>query len=243
MKLNCIIVDDEPVARKLLKEYIEDIGFLYLEGSAENPLKANDLLLSKNVDLMFLDINMPKMSGIDLLKTAPGLPMTILTTAYPDYALEGFELAVLDYMVKPFSFGRSLKACLKAKEYFVLKNSARSLNPAKNTLDYFFVKHNGRFEKILFDELLYVEALQNYVVLHTTDSRKLIVYLTIKGVLEQLSPEMFIKVHKSTIINLQKVKSVEGNIIQVGNESVTISQSLQEEVLNKIVRKNLLKRE
>jgi DNA-binding LytR/AlgR family response regulator len=118
--MNCIIIDDEPVARKLLEEYIEDIDYLDLVGRAENPLKAGALLRSQQVDLLFLDVNMPKMSGIEFLRSLPVKPPTILTTAYTEYAIEGFELDVLDYLVKPISFERFLKACNKAREYFEL---------------------------------------------------------------------------------------------------------------------------
>src|SRR5690348_3632504 len=116
MKLKCIIIDDEPVARKLLEEYISDIDFLELTGKAENPIRAS-ALLNGHVDLMFLDINMPKMSGLEFLKTSTSLPSTVMTTAYSEYALEGFELNVLDYLVKPFAFDRFVKACNKAREY------------------------------------------------------------------------------------------------------------------------------
>src|SRR6185369_16359928 len=175
MKLKSIIVDDEPVARKLLQEYIEDISFLELAGQADNPLKAQTILNNETIDLIFLDINMPKLTGIEFLRTSSSLPMVILTTAYTEHALDGFELDVIDYLVKPFSFERFLKACNKANEYHQL-----TLRSEKNQVpeNYFFVKHNGRIEKILYDDLLFVEAALNYVILHTVNG-KMIVYLTI----------------------------------------------------------------
>jgi len=240
MKLNCIIVDDEPVARKLLEEYVEDIDFFQLIGKAENPVKANALLNNNKVDLMFLDINMPKMTGIEFLRTSASLPLTILTTAYTEYAIEGFELDVLDYLVKPFSFERFLKACNKAKEYFELQNNSTE---KKNVEDhsYFFVKCNGKIEKIFYDELLYVEAMLNYVVLHT-EERKLIIYLTMKGIAEQLPAGIFLKVHKSAIININKIKSIEGNEINMGKAKVIISQNLQENVMKQILKDKMLRR-
>jgi DNA-binding LytR/AlgR family response regulator len=240
MKLNCIIVDDEPVARKLLEEYIEDVDFFQLIGKAENPVKANVLLNNNKVDIIFLDINMPKMSGIQFLRTSASLPPTILTTAYTEYAIEGFELDVLDYLVKPFSFERFLKACNKAKEYFELQNNF-SEKKSSEEHSYFFVKCNGKIEKIFYDELLYVEAMLNYVVLHT-EERKLIVYLTIKGITEQLPTDIFLKVHKSAIININKIKSIEGNEINMGKAKVIISQNLQENVMRKILKDRMLKR-
>src|SRR5206468_5510880 len=138
MKLKCIIVDDEPVARKLLREYIDDIPFLEIAGEADNPLKAQSILDREAVDLVFLDINMPKLTGIEFLRTSASLPMVIMTTAYAEHALDGFSLDVMDYLVKPFSFERFLKACNKAKEYHELKIQAtRNVHMQQN---YFFVK-------------------------------------------------------------------------------------------------------
>jgi len=237
MNLNCIIVDDEPVARKVLEEYIGDIDFLTLVGKAENPVKANALLEEHKIDLLFLDINMPLMNGIDFIKSSPELPLTVLTTAYPDYALQGFELDVLDYLVKPFSAERFLKACTKAKEYYLIKNKL----PEEQRSNYFFVKCDGRIEKVFYDEVIYVEAMQNYVMLHT-ENRKMLVYLTIKAVEEQLPSNLFLKIHKSTIIHVGKIKSIQGNEVDLGSAKVIISQGLYENVMNEIVRDKLMKR-
>jgi len=238
MKLNCIIIDDEPVARKLLEEYILDTDFLQLAGKAENPIKATALLNTIKADLIFLDINMPKMNGIEFLRTSIDLPLTIMTTAYTEYAIEGFELNVLDYLVKPFSYERFLKACVKAKEYYQLKNKQPE---DQSSPDYFFVKCDGRIEKILYDELVYVEAMRNYVVLHT-ENRKLVVYLTMKGIAEQLPENIFLKIHKSTIVNIHKIKSIEGNEINVGKAKVIISQSMHEAVMKEILKGKMIKR-
>jgi len=234
MNIQCIIVDDEPDARRLLEEYIGDIAFLQLVGKAENPLKAAALLSSQHVDLMFLDVNMPKMSGIEFLRSSGTLPVTIMTTAYTEYAIEGFELDVLDYLVKPISFERFLKACNKARDF-----SAFQSGPPPS--DHFFVKCDGRIEKVFYDELVLVEAMLNYVVLHT-DTRKLMVHLTIKGVAEQLPSGRFLKIHKSTIINIDKVKSIEGNEVNLGKTKAVISQNLQESVTREIIRDKLMKR-
>jgi len=239
MKLKCIIVDDEPVARKLLREYIDDIPFLEIAGEADNPLKAQSSLDREAVDLVFLDINMPKLSGIEFLRTSSSLPMVIMTTAYAEHALDGFTLDVLDYLVKPFSFERFLKACTKAKDYYQLKVKAeKNAGIQKN---YFFVKCNGRIEKILYDELLFIEASLNYVTLHTING-KMIVYLTIKGIMESLPSELFVKVHKSFIVNVQQINSIEGNLIHLGKSEIPISQSSQDEVMKRILKDKMLKR-
>lgn len=241
MKLSCIIVDDEPVARKVLEEYIEDIDFLQLAAKAENPVKASALLNSHKIDLMFLDINMPRMSGIEFLRTSINLPMTIMTTAYTEYALEGFELDVIDYLVKPFSSDRFLKACTKAKEYYDLKNKPAEIVSSAPAQDYFFVKCDGKIEKVLHDELVYVEAMLNYIVLHT-ENRKMIVYLTIKGIEAQLPANLFLKIHKSTIINISKIKTIEGNAIDIGKAKVLISQNLHDTVMKLILKDKMIKR-
>ena len=242
MKMNCIIVDDEPIARKVLEEYVEDIDFLQLIGKAENPVKAGILLTNSKVDLLFLDINMPHMSGIEFLRSSNNLPLTIMTTAYIEYAIEGFELDVIDYLVKPFSFERFYKACAKAKEYYELKKAQSENTVIADPLNnYFFVKCNGRIEKIFYDELVFVEATQNYVTLHT-ENKKMLVYLTIKSMAEQLPQNIFFKIHKSTIININRIKSIEGNEITVGNAKVVISQNLHDTVMKEILKDKMLKR-
>ena len=241
MNLNCIIVDDEPMARKVLEEYIEDINFLQLVGKAENPVKANVLLNNNKIDLMFLDINMPRMSGIEFLRNSTMLPMTIMTTAYTEYAIEGFELDVVDYLVKPFSSDRFLKACTKAKEYYELKSKPTEHVNINRVYDYFFIKCDGKIEKVFYHELLYVEAMLNYVVLHT-ENKKMIVYLTIKGIEEQLPKNIFLKIHKSTIVNTTKIKTIEGNEINIGKAKVLISQNLHDNVMKEILKNKMIKR-
>lgn len=236
--IQCVIIDDEPLARKGLKEYIADTEFLALAGEFDNPLKATELLGRGGVQLLFLDIQMPKITGIDFFKSLQHAPPVIFTTAYPQYALEGFELNALDYLVKPVSFDRFLKAALKAKEYYEIreKNHAEAHGD-----DYFFVKADNKVVKIRFDEVLYVEALQNYVVIHTPD-KKYMTYLTFKSVEEYLPPANFIRVHKSYIIASAKVDSIEGNDIRIGQQHIPVSRNLKEEVMEKLLKDRFLKR-
>jgi len=239
MNLNCIIVDDEPIARKLLLEYIEEIDFLTLVGNAENPLKAIPLLKTNDIDLVFLDVNMPKMSGMEFLKSSTNLPMIIMATAYGEYALEGYEMAVVDYLVKPFSLERFIKACQKALELKVLRSKKESQD--KSESDYFYVKCNNKIERIVYDELLYIEAMANYITLYTV-SGKLMVYLTIKGILKKLPNQNFIQVHKSVIVNADKIKSIEGNMLHIGDAKITISAGFHTEAMDKILRDRFIKR-
>jgi DNA-binding LytR/AlgR family response regulator len=239
MTLNCVIIDDEPIARKLLQEYIEETDFMVLVGTAENPLKATGLINKLEVDLIFLDINMPKMNGFDFLRSTTNLPMVIMTTAYGQYALDGFEMAVVDYLVKPFSLERFLKASQKALELKTLKE--RKPAPEKPEPDYFYVKCDGKIEKVIYDELVYIEAMTNYVTLYTLND-KLIVYLTVKGILEKLPPNKFLQVHKSYIVNVNSIKAIEGNMLHLGNTKITIGPSFCDAVMNSILKDRFIKR-
>jgi DNA-binding LytR/AlgR family response regulator len=239
MKLKCIIIDDEPVARKVLQEFIEDIDFLELVGEAENPLKAMSLLNTNEIDIIFLDINMPKINGIDFLKSSTINSSIIMTTAYADYAVDAYGLNVLDYLVKPVAFERFLKACNKAKDVIELKRQSHVKPQSVN--GHFFIKCNNQIEKIFYQDLIYAEAMMNYVMLYTS-SRKMMVYITIKSLEEQLPAAMFIKVHKSFIVNINKIKSIEGNILDIGIAKITISQNLKEKVLNEILKDRMIKR-
>ncbi len=242
LKINCIIIDDEPLARKGLKEYIADIEFLNLIAEFDNPLKATTLLAEQPVELLLLDIQMPKITGLDFLKSLPSPPLTILTTAYPQYALQGYELNVIDYLLKPFSFDRFLKAAMKAKAYIETAGKNPLQQGKKNESDnYFFIKTDNKLVKLLHDDVLFAEALQNYVAIHTRE-KKYICYLTIKSVEEQLPSDKFIKVHKSYIVAANKVETIEGNDIRIGTHSIPISRNTKEEVLEKILQNRLLKR-
>lgn len=239
MKMNCIIVDDEPVARKGMEEYVHSVDFLNLVGTCENAGKAEAILNNSTVELMFLDIHMPGVSGIDFLKGLQHPPMAIFTTAFSEHALEGFSLDVIDYLVKPILFERFRKATQKAYDFFLLKQKA---GDSANTRDvYFFVKSDGKFEKVLFDEVCFVEALQNYVIIHTV-TRKLITYLTLTSLENQLPRRQFLKVHKSFIVSVTRVNAIEGNEIVIGSSRIPISRTLKDEVMQAILGNNLFKR-
>lgn len=239
MKLKCIIIDDEPIARKLIEEFIGDIDFLELIGQAENPAKAISLLSDNAIDLIFLDINMPTINGINFLKSSKNTASIIMTTAYAEYAVEAFSLDVLDYLVKPIPFERFLKACIKAREVYETKKQIAQSAP--NAADHFFIKCDNQIQKVFYNDLLYAESMLNYVVLYTT-ARKMIVYITLKSLEEQLPESRFIKVHKSYIVNRDKIKSIEGNMLNIGSEKITISQNLREKVLNDILKDKVIKR-
>lgn len=242
--IRCIITDDEPFARKGLQKYVEQIDFLQLKGICENAVELNSLLKREPVDLLFLDIEMPYMTGIDFLKNLSAPPRVIFTTAYEKYAVQGFELEVLDYLLKPISFDRFLKAANKAFDYFrVMQELARGEQsgvPAAGH-DYIFVKADTRLEKVQFEDILFVEALENYVAIHTRE-RKLITHLTLKMLQDKLPAGAFIQPHKSYIVSIDKINSIEGNVLHIAQYQVPISKYQKDEVMEKIVNSKLLKR-
>ena len=240
--INCVIIDDEPLARKGLREYVADVDFLQLTGEYDNPLKATEVISKGDVQLLFLDIQMPKITGLDFMKTLQRPVPVIFTTAFPQYALDGFELNALDYLVKPISFDRFLKAALKAKEYYEVRQKNESAeSSAAASHDYFFIKSDNKLVKIAFNDILFVEALQNYVVVHTPE-KKHITYLTFKSVEEYLPSNQFIKVHKSYIVPAAKIDSIEGNDIRIGQHHIPVSRNLKDEVMDKLLKGKFLKR-
>ncbi|HVU95576.1 MAG TPA: LytTR family DNA-binding domain-containing protein [Puia sp.] len=234
-RIKCIITDDEPFARKGLQGYIGQIDFLDLRGICENAIELNSLLKREPVDLLFLDIEMPYLTGIDFLKQLATPPRVIFTTAYEKYAVQGFELEVLDYLLKPISFDRFLKAANKAFDYFLQQQT-----PAA-TEDYIFVKADSRLEKIAFADILFAEALENYVAIYTRE-KKVITHLTLKMLQEKLPPSAFVQPHKSYLVAIDKINSIEGNILHITQYQVPISKYQKEEIMEKIVNSKLLKR-
>lgn len=235
--LTCIIIDDEPIARKGLKEYMSDVEFLQLKGEFDNPVKAMDLLIKEPVDLLFLDIQMPRMTGLELIRSLPHPPMVIFTTAYTQYAVDGFELNAVDYLLKPFSFDRFLKAVVKARS----QAEAAGKGPSPAEADYFYVKSDNRLVKINYQDVLFAEALQNYVAIHTTQ-KKYITYLTFHSIEEHLPSARFLKTHKSYIVAIDKIESIEGNEIRIGAHHIPISRTEKEAVMEKLLQNKFLKR-
>ncbi len=235
-KMRCIIVDDEPVARKILQEFAERVPFLEVAGKFENALKAEDFLQGNLVDIMFLDIEMPRLSGLQYLKTSVIQPLVILTTAFPQYALEGYELNIIDYLLKPFAFSRFLKAVQKAKEYAEMKDATTPASIAS----YIFVRSEKRIEKIELADILYIESIGNYVNI-CTEHKKIIVYLTLKGIESQLPSSEFIKIHQSFLVSLSQINAIEGNQVILKNKELPMSRNYKDTVM-KLVEQRLLKR-
>lgn len=230
-RLKCIIADDEPIARQILKKYVGDVPYLELVATCKNAMEVLDVLQEQSVDLLFLDINMPKLSGISLLKTLTQRPKVILTTAYPEYALEGFELSVTDYLLKPFSFERFLKAVGKVKEAVApIATPVSNADPVP--VRSLFVKSDKKMVKVKFDEIHYIEAYGNYIKIYTDTT--LLTQQTLSEFLTKL-PAEFIRIHKSYVINFHQLKLVEGNHLVLENEtSLPIGKSYKKAVLDRI---------
>lgn len=227
--INCLVVDDEPIARTGLLEHIKQIDFLHAVAECKSAMEAASWLQLKRIDLIFLDIQMPKLTGIDFIKNLTDPPLIVFTTAYPEYAIEGFELDVLDYLLKPISFARFFKAAVKAQDYLNLK--IKESHPVAD--DYFFIKCNQKLEKIKLADVQYIEGMSNYVTVHTKQ-KNYITYLTFKGVEEQLPHHLFIRTHKSFLVSVNAIQTIDGNELRLESCTLPISKSYKEEVMNRI---------
>lgn len=216
-----LIIDDEPIAHDIIKGYCDLLPNMKLAEQCYDAIEALDFLRNHKVDLIFLDLNMPKLKGFDFLKTLPNSPKVIVTTAYKEYALEGYELNIIDYLLKPFSFERFLKAINKATH---LKSDSSQLKATNNGEDqYFFLYSDKKHVQVKLNDILFVEAAGNYckVVLN---ENQILIREKISDVLEMLSPEKFIQVHKSYIVSKENIEAVEGNRIQIKGHQIPIGK-------------------
>ncbi len=228
MVINCLVVDDEPIAREGILEYIRQIDYLKPVAQCKSAAEAAGLLQKNKIDLIFTDIQMPKLSGIEFVKALADPPLIIFTTAYSEYALEGFELDVVDYLLKPISFPRFLKSVEKAQSYLHARIREVSI-----TEDFFFIKCNGKIEKITMDEVVYIEAMANYVIIHTRQ-KKYITYLTFSGIEEQLPAHLFVRIHKSFLVAISAFQTIDGNEVITGSVRLPLSRNYRNEVMSRI---------
>ncbi|WP_421830553.1 LytR/AlgR family response regulator transcription factor [Larkinella sp.] len=238
--MNCVIIDDEPLAREGIANYVREIDFLNLVQTCQNPVELIKLLDEHRIDLLFLDIQMPKMNGIDFLKIVQNPPIVIITTAFPSYALESFQLNVLDYLLKPITFDRFFKAANKAKEYFQLitKPAHTDLQKADLNADYFFIKCENKYEKIQFCDILYIQGLQNYVTIYTRKG-KYVTLLYLKNLEQNLDSKSFIRVHKSYLVSIDKIEAIDGNEIIIQSHRIPISRHYREQIIQQVVKTKL----
>jgi DNA-binding LytR/AlgR family response regulator len=232
MEIKAIIIDDEPLAQNVIEQYARKLPHLLIAEKCNDAIAALQWLQQNEADLMFLDVNMPKLSGISFLKTLKNAPLVIFTTAYSDYAIEGFELDAVDYLKKPFSFERFCKALFKAEELLRLKNTAaRDEQTKPSEKQYFFIKSNKKTYKINFSDVCFVEGLGDYIQVHLSD-QKLVANLSMKRMLELLPENNFYRIHKSYIISLDKMEVVEGNSVIINKKRLPIGNSYRQEFMD-----------
>lgn len=232
--LKCMIVDDEPPAIRLLEKYVAKVSFLELVTSTTKPLEALQMLEKTQIDVVFLDIQMPELSGIQLSKIINNKTKIIFTTAYPQFALESYDLAAVDYLLKPFEFERFYKAVLKLNE------PTKTVKDTTITDDFLFVKTDGKnnFEKIYIKDIQYIEGLKNYVAIHLVD-RQIITYNTLKNIEECLPTSMFIKTHKSYIISLAHITKTDSNSVYMNTTDIPIGDTFKKAFFDRIQERKL----
>lgn len=234
MKTRCIIIDDEPIARSVIKKHLENIPNTNVIDECRNAMEAISILQKDKVDLMFLDIQMPKLTGLDFLKTLKNPPKVIIITAYRDFAIEGYELDVIDYLLKPVSFERFLKAMNKYFENndakpVLLSDEGQSLSPDL----FIYVKENKKVQKVYLKDILYLESLKEYIRIHTK-TKKIVTKIQIGYIEKQLSQEHFLRIHKSFIVGLMHVTAFTSHSVEIGDKEIPLSRSYKESVLKSL---------
>jgi DNA-binding LytR/AlgR family response regulator len=234
MKIRCVVVDDEALARKYLKDYISKVPFLEFVGDFNSPLKAYELLEKGKVDLMFLDIQMPEITGLDFLRSLDRKPFVVLTTAYKEYALEGYELDISDYLLKPFSFNRFLKAVNKVNTAMLAKDKqyvpSSDYNQTDFHDDYIIIRADRKYYKINYDDLIFIEGQKAYVTFHSDGKKNVTALASLKELEEKLPENKFIRIHKSHIVSIKKIDALEGNMIEISGEKLPIGKSFKSKV-------------
>ncbi len=236
-KMKCLIIDDEPLARFHLKELAGQIDFLSVEGTCATALEADAKVKESEIDLLLLDINMPYLTGLEFLEQLENPPLCILTTAYSEYALEGFRLQVVDYLLKPIAFNRFYQAVNKAQQQFIISEKLK-----KNTsLDdpFLYVRQSDSFIKVSWVDILYIESMQNYTKLHFKD-KSLVIHQTMKAIEESLPSDHFFRIHKSYLINITHIDMISGGRLFINKIELPISRTRKEELLNQVVYKKLI---
>ncbi|WP_166919521.1 LytR/AlgR family response regulator transcription factor [Flavobacterium poyangense] len=229
MPFKCIIVDDEPPATRILENYIGKVSFLEKVGVFNDSLKALEFLNKENIDVIFLDIQMPQLTGLQLSRIISKNIKVIFTTAYPDFALEGFELNAVDYLLKPISFERFYQAVSK------LNPEVKTEVVSNNAVEFIFVKTDGKnkFQKVLLNDILYVESLQNYVCIHTS-KQQIITHSSLKNVIESLPEKDFVQIHKSYIVALKQIESTDSFSVFIGTKELPIGATYKEVFFERI---------
>jgi two-component system, LytTR family, response regulator len=247
MNISCMVVEDEPLARNLLAQYISKVPYLQLVKACPSPLEALEALREQSVDLLFLDIQMPELTGISLLKILPKKPLVIFTTAYSEYALEGYELDVVDYLLKPITLERFLKAIekvgqrlslIKTQEFSQQEVENKMESKEEPTQNFIFVKDGTKLVKVKLNEILYIEGLKDYVIIYTTH-QKIVTLQRMKTLEAELPTNQFIRIHNSYIVSLEAIDTIEKEKVQVGKTFLPISDTYRKSFKDFIEQKNI----
>lgn len=230
--INCVIVDDEPVARKVIESFVEKIPNLTLVKSCKNAMEAFEILNTQHIDLFFLDINMPDVSGLSLAKTINKKSKIIFTTAYREYAVDGFNLQAVDYLLKPIALDRFLQAVNKFFETKIIIQKDVEENLIKN--NFIFVRSERKMVKVVFNEILYIESLSDYIKIYTKKNKVLVTRETISNLEVKLPSHQFLRIHRSYIINLNKTDSYTNELVEIDKNAIPISRTYKENVLKKL---------
>ncbi|HET7118218.1 MAG TPA: LytTR family DNA-binding domain-containing protein [Hanamia sp.] len=223
--IKCLIVDDEPIGREILENFVKEINFLEVIAVCEDAFEALEILEGNQIDLLISDIQMPKINGLELVRSLPSPPVIIFVTAHDQFAVNSFELGVADYLLKPVSFDRFLKAINKAKQQIEMHRNVL-LNSNAEIVDYIFIKANNKLNKIGYDNILYIESLRDYLKVFTTTKEILITYSSMKSIEEKLPLSQFVRIHNSYLVSITAVKAVVGNMLELINgKSLPISKS------------------
>ncbi|WP_266205261.1 LytR/AlgR family response regulator transcription factor [Pontibacter kalidii] len=242
MTIRCLAVDDEPLALDIIESYVSKLPYLNLVKTCSSATEAMQVLQEEQIDLMFLDIEMPELTGIQFLNILRHQPLIIFTTAYPDYALEGFNQDAVDYLLKPIPFDRFLKAVTKAQERLQRKNGkgteAPVAQPAAAEHDFMFVKADYKTIRVDFRDILWIEGLKDYIIIQTKD-QKIITLLSMNKMMEKLPDSKFLRVHRSFIVSLQKIDSIEKSRIRIGNKEIPIGEVYKDAFLKWVEENNI----
>lgn len=226
--MKCLIVDDEPLARQVMEEFAGRVPFLEVVGKCSSATEAADVLRNSQVDLIFLDIHMPRISGLDFINSMSNPPMFILVTAYSEYALQGFNVNATDYLMKPVPFDRFLRAVNKAYELFRLRNNAAPGTQEAAAPRHILVKSGYQTVKIMLDTILYIEGLKDYVKIYTEGKKPILSLLTMKGLAETLPQEKFMRIHKSFIIAVDRITTLSRNRVMIGEKWIPVGENYRE---------------
>jgi len=228
-KIKCLAVDDEPLALDLVKGYIEQTPFLELAGTCNNAIEAITFLESNQIQLLFLDIQMPGLTGISLMRSLTQKPKVIFTTAYEEYAIEGFRLDAVDYLLKPFDYEEFLRSAQKARDLIMLESGVRNESGAG---DYFFVKSDYKLVKIETDQITYIEGLKDYVKIYLANNPKpILTLMSLKAFEGQLPADRFIRIHRSFIINVRHITGIERSLVHISNINIPMSDNYKNQLM------------